>query len=93
MPEIPDVIGGDTIAAGWGNTLRDRVVQRYATEAERDVLTPTPSKGELAYLQDTNDTTIFRGVEWRTFVVEVDGGITLPGDFVTSSPGRFQGPG
>ena len=53
MPELPDQVAGELIEASWGNDIRDRTVQRYTTDAERDSLNPTPAEGELAYIEST----------------------------------------
>ena len=54
MAEIPNVITGEVIDADlWGNPIRDRTVQRYADDANRDSLNPTPSDGEMAYVPGT----------------------------------------
>ena len=50
MPELPDVTAGEPVASAWGNDIRDRTLQRYADEAERDLLNPIPQEGDMAFL-------------------------------------------
>ncbi len=64
MAEIDDVVPGEPIEASWGNPIRDRTVQRYATAAERDVENPIPTAGDLAYLEDTFVVQFFTGADW-----------------------------
>src|SRR5690554_5303538 len=64
MPEIDNVQIGETIAADWGNAIRDRTIQRYANAAERDLLHPTPAEGDLSYLEDTNTIEVYDGFAW-----------------------------
>lgn len=53
MPEMPDVLAGEVIEVDWGNDLRDRSVQRYASSATRAASVPSPVAGDLSFLQDT----------------------------------------
>lgn len=65
MAEIPNVAPGETIESGaWGNPIRDRTVQRYASVASRDALNPTPTQGDLAYLEDTDRIQVFAIAAW-----------------------------
>src|SRR5690606_38313594 len=64
MPEIDNVQIGETIAVEWGNAIRDRTIQRYADAAERDELHPTPTEGDLSYLEDTNSIEVYDGFAW-----------------------------
>jgi hypothetical protein len=60
-PEIPNVVTGEVIDADlWGNPIRDRTLQRYANEAERDSLNPAPTDGDMAFIQvpDTFETSV-----------------------------------
>ena len=50
--EIPDVIGGQTIAVAWGNPVKDRTVMRYQNVAERDSLIPSPVIGDVAFVEE-----------------------------------------
>jgi len=62
--EIPDVTPGGVIATNWGNQIRDRAVMRYANAATRDASVPVPISGDLAWLQDVNELTIYDGASW-----------------------------
>lgn len=62
--EISDVVSGETIEATWGNSIRDRTIQRYATTVERTNKNPTPTEGDLAYMEDTNVIEVYDGAAW-----------------------------
>lgn len=64
MPEIADVIPDTTIAVEWGNDIRDRTIQRYASAAARTAAHPTPTEGDLSYLEDTNAIYVYDGAAW-----------------------------
>lgn len=80
MAEMPDVIGGETITSEWGNDIRDRTIQRYATVAARTAAHPTPVEGDLSYLQDSNTVDVYNGAAWVPFLAtaEVDGSAEVP---------------
>lgn len=64
MPEIPDVAPGEVIESVWGNELRDRSLQRYADETERDFLNGAPIEGELAWIENINTMQVYNGADW-----------------------------
>jgi hypothetical protein len=64
MPEIANVVSGNTITSSWGNAIRDRTVQRYATAAARTSGHPSPVEGDLSYLQDSNTLWYYNGTAW-----------------------------
>lgn len=66
MPEMPDVVAGNTITVAWGNQIRSRTVQRYATAAARTASIPSPTEGDLSYLQDTNTVYVWDGSAWTS---------------------------
>jgi microcystin-dependent protein len=68
MPEIADVIASEVIEDGWGNAIRDRTIQRYDDESTRTSESPTPGDGDLSFLEDTGDLSVFFDGSWRTFV-------------------------
>lgn len=75
MAEIPDVIAGDPIEAAWGNQIRDRSLQRYATAAARDAANPAPVTGDMAWITTEAEegltvpgiSEIHDGTAWRSF--------------------------
>ena len=97
MPEIPDVVAGNTIESAWGNQTRDRSVQRYSTEASRDSLTPVPAAGDLAYITGDDQFQIFDGSVWQNvdsrtvadgrYVLIDGGGIITSGSLIVIRPG------
>ncbi len=64
MPEIANVVSGNTITSAWGNQIRDRTIQRYASVAARTAAHPSPTEGELSYLQDLNVVEYYNGSAW-----------------------------
>ena len=64
MPELDDVVSGETIESAWGNDIRDRTLQRYVNSTERDTLNPSPSAGDLAYITATEIVQFFDGSGW-----------------------------
>lgn len=64
MPEMDDVISGEVIEADWGNDIRDRTLQRYASATARDTANPSPDQGELAYLEDLDLVQVYVGTRW-----------------------------
>ena len=81
MAEIPNVVGGEIITDEWGNDIRDRTVQRYATVAARTAAHPSPIEGDLSYLQDSNTVDVYNGTAWVPVdsSSEVDGSIEVAG--------------
>lgn len=65
MAEIADVVLSEVIDEDWGNDIRDRTVQRYADSAERATEHPTPSIGDLSFLEDTKDIDVWTGAKWE----------------------------
>lgn len=53
MAFTPNVIAGDKIQASWGNEIRNRTAQVFATVAERTSQWPNPPDGALSYTADT----------------------------------------
>lgn len=78
MPEIANVASGETIESAWGNQIRDRTVQRYATNAARDSAHPSPTEGDLCYVESTDRLLFHDGTTWIT-VLDNNGGQTLAG--------------
>jgi len=93
--EISDVSGGDVIAAGRSNDVKDRTIMRYANAASRDSIITAPVAGSLSYLENTGQVEIYTGSFWAKMQrVNVNGDIDLNGDsFRTVAPGKFVGPG
>ena len=64
MPEIPDVIPGAPVESGWGNTVRDRVTQRFSDSTARDLSLPTPGTGAVVWLDTPGVLEVFDGSDW-----------------------------
>ena len=58
MAKTPDVVDGAIIQTAWGNEIRNRTVQVFATTAERDSQWPTAPSGSMSVTTDT-------GALWR----------------------------
>ena len=67
MPEMPNVISGEVIESDWGNSIRDRTVQRYASAAARSASHATPVQGDLSFLSDTGKVYVYYSGSWRQF--------------------------
>src|SRR5690606_27390333 len=68
MPEINDVVLGETITTQWGNAIRDRTIQRYVDAADRNAEHPNPTAGDLAYLADTGAVEVYHSGAWQPFL-------------------------
>jgi microcystin-dependent protein len=86
MPEMPNVITGETIEAEWGNDIRDRTIQRYDNRTTRTAEHPTPVTGDLSFLEDTGDVDLYFSGAWRHLngpptgsIVDHGGGPVPPG--------------
>lgn len=92
MPEIPDVLVGELIEPDdWGNPIRDRTVQRYASVAERDTESPTPGPGDLSWLADDDQIYVYDGAAWLRVVVADDGAdnVSIGTDAKTTATSLF----
>lgn len=91
MPEIPDVIPGEPIESGWGNDIRDRVIQRFADATARANSVPFPQEGQPSYLDDPGVLEIFDGNDWITYIYEetLQDGLALQ---VSRSGSTMSGP-
>ena len=65
MPEMPNVVLGETIESEWGNAIRDRTLQHYLDNTDRAALNPSPADGDLAYMENTGDVDIYHAGAWR----------------------------
>lgn len=54
MGFTPNVVDGNIILASWGNEIRDRSCQVFATVAERDSQWAAPPNGAICVTLDTN---------------------------------------
>lgn len=63
MTKMLDVATDQTIESVWGNAIRDRTVQRFASKTELDTWT-TAGDGALAYTTDTNRLWLRKTTAW-----------------------------
>jgi len=73
MAEIPDRVPGEIIFATYANDIKQRSVQRYTDNTQRDALNPLPENGALAYITTTDQLQIFNGSFWDVFYVPITG--------------------
>jgi hypothetical protein len=66
MGLTPDVAAGELIQSAWGNEIRDRTVQHFATAAERDGWIGPPD-GAMAVTTDNNLLWQYNGTAWVAF--------------------------
>jgi hypothetical protein len=64
MAFTPNVIAGDKITSAWGNEIRNRTVQVFATAAERAAQWPSPPKGAHSFLSDSGMLYQYSGSAW-----------------------------
>jgi len=64
MAFTPNVVAGDKITSAWGNEIRNRTVQVFATAAERASQWPAPPKGAHSFLSDTGMLYEYSGSAW-----------------------------
>lgn len=50
MPELPDVIPGAVIEAGWTSDVKNRTLMRYSTLTELEGSVPIPDPGSFGYV-------------------------------------------
>ena len=69
--EFDQVIPGEIIESAWGNAIADRILNRYATATERDTKNPTPTDGDLAYLQNIDVVQVYQSGGWRAVLTAI----------------------
>jgi len=63
MAQTPDVVANALIQSAWGNEIRDRTVQSFATVTERNTWA-APPKGALAVTLDSLSLWQYDGTAW-----------------------------
>lgn len=64
MALTPNVVPNTPIEASWGNEIRDRTVQRFASYAELTSSWVGPAEASHAYLLDENVLLVHNGSAW-----------------------------
>ena len=79
MAELSDIVTLTTISSTRANEWQDRLVQRYSSVANRTTEHPTPSEGDLSYLEDANALDVYTGAAWVPVFLtnEVDGSVEV----------------
>lgn len=60
-----NVVAEAPILSAWGNEIRDRTIQNFATAAERAAQWTAPPEGAASYLRDVDRLEIYDGTSWR----------------------------
>lgn len=84
LPTDGDLGDVTTAMNNYNTGVESRLVQRYESAVDRSVRNPTPNKGELSYLADTDVHERFDGVSWRNIRGGTDH-FFLPGETGTES--------
>jgi hypothetical protein len=106
MVKTADVVAGADIVTTWGNEIRDRTAQVFATAAERDAQWPAPPDGAVSYTADTAALWLRRAGAWaalstlcharayRTadYSIPPTGGIVFPFETVSHDPAQMFDP-
>lgn len=79
LPVDSDLSDVSTIMDNYNDGVENRLVQRYESSVDRSVRNPSPNKGELSYLTDTDAHEWFDGTNWRNLRGGVDH-FFLPGE-------------
>lgn len=92
MAFTPNVVDGNIILAAWGNEIRDRTRQIFATAAELNAQWPGAPNGSMAVTLDTYTVWMRRAATWTP--VQQRGSSTYTtngaGDCVVNFPVLFQ---
>jgi len=89
MGYTPNVVDGNIILASWGNEVRDRTRQVFATAAERDAQWAAPPNGAECVTLDTGTTWYRLAGAWRVGndpylfsfkVYQAGTGVNVPGN-------------
>lgn len=71
--EIADAV--EKVETELGVNGRHRTVRNYADAAARDAANASPVEGHIAFLEDSNETTVYNGAAWQR-VPEMQWGVT-----------------
>ena len=82
MGLIADVIANAPILSSWGNAIRDRTVQRFATATERAAQWATPPTGACCWLDAPGVLAVYNGAAWVTITPVM---ATVPANQSTAS--------
>lgn len=84
LPTDSDLGDVTTAMSNYNAGVESRLVQRYESAVDRGVRNPSPNKGELSYLIDTDVHERYDGVQWRNIRGGTDH-FFLPGETGTQS--------
>jgi hypothetical protein len=65
MTKTPDVVAGQKITSPWGNEIRDRTRQVFASNAERDAQWLSPPNGASCTVLDSNSDYYRQAGVWK----------------------------
>lgn len=86
---VPDVTPRTIIESDWGNAIRDRVVHRFATGAERDAAWPDPPPGARCSVGDSAFISV--ADRWSRVAAVAAGNISFNNDANLPAPGDVVG--
>lgn len=66
MGFIADVIANAPILSAWGNSIRDRTVQQFASAAERSSQWSSPPVGAMSWITTPGLLSVYNGTAWVT---------------------------
>lgn len=89
MSKTLDVVAGNIIDDAWGNEIRDRTLQVFASTAERDSQWPTVPNGAVCLTVDTYTRWIRRGGIWEPMWPRVTGSVVGSSTLANSTAGTF----
>jgi len=98
MALTADVHPGDVIASPWGNEIRNRSLQAFASTAERDAQWPTAPNGSICLVVTGTDAVMYhrRAGAWAALhvtAVLVDGAATVNGAATVAAALTVNQPG
>ena len=67
MGLTPNVVANTPILSTWGNEVRDRSLQNFATAAERAAQWLAPPEGAISYLRDVDRIDVYTGTAWTPY--------------------------
>lgn len=79
LPVDADLGDVSTAMANYNAGVESRLVKRYESAVDRSVRNPSPSKGEISYLIDSDTHERYDGASWRNMRGGVDH-FFLPGE-------------
>ena len=87
-----NVVANTPILSAWGNEIRDRSVQNFASAAERASQWVAPPEGAVSYLRDVDLLSFWNGTAWLDFAAASTGALGEVGFFRQATDVGIPGP-